>query len=155
MLQILAKENITTRAFQFPVGLVNPLPIAEYTIVIGSAETIPAPVDQRVGFKACCLQSGKYDGELRNHYFREWAIICSMNYLTGQVSASPFVPSTNSTMNRKVYQRSFISSRVNLRPPLEYLSCNSLMQANAWFACDLFWQISLSQSQKRLMVVLT
>ena len=36
-----------------------------------SAEMIPALADQAVGFKACCLKTGKYDGALRNHYVRE------------------------------------------------------------------------------------
>jgi hypothetical protein len=36
-----------------------------------SAEMIPVLADQHVDFKACCLKKGKYDGTLRNHYFRE------------------------------------------------------------------------------------
>ena len=35
-----------------------------------SAETTSAPVAPAVGFKNCCLRTGKYDGEQRNHFFQ-------------------------------------------------------------------------------------
>jgi hypothetical protein len=34
-----------------------------------SPAEIPVPVDQVGAFKNCCLQSGRFDGRQRDHYF--------------------------------------------------------------------------------------
>lgn len=36
-----------------------------------SDATIRVRAVQAAAFKNCCLRSGRYDGSLRNHYFRE------------------------------------------------------------------------------------
>jgi hypothetical protein len=74
-------ELLRSRASVANPSLPRPVLCAETASCMGmssstrsSAATTSAPAAQPVGFKRCCLKTGRYDGSRRNHFFQAEAM---------------------------------------------------------------------------------